>query len=241
MESIIARARRDARAILEGGMDGYIIENFCDVPFFPGPVPPHVLTVMVRIALALREVEKGSERPIAGVNVLRNDALGALAVAFAAGLDLIRVNVHSGVMVTDQGIIEGRAFETLRSRALLGAPVAIFADVLVKHAAPLCGGPLADPAFAARDIAERGCADALIVTGPQTGAPADMDRLLAVRRAVPDHPLLAGSGVTEETAGSSLEIADGAIVGTSLKAGGEVLAPVDGRRVRALVKAARRG
>ncbi len=237
IEEIVACARRDAQALIEGGMDGFIIENFGDVPFFPGPVPPYVLTTMTRIALSI-DAPRGTLR---GVNVLRNDALGALSIAAAAGLDFLRVNVHTGAMVTDQGIIEGKAAETLRARSLLEAPVAIAADVLVKHAAPLGGGPLADPGALARDLIDRGGADALIVTGPATGAPADPDRLSAVRRAAADRPVLVGSGATPETIARILADADGAIVGTSLKEGGDPRAPVDVRRVRALVKAARGG
>ena len=240
VERIIDGARRDAEAILEGGLDGWILENYGDVPFFPDRVPPYVLTVMTRIALALPRGTGASKGVLTGVNVLRNDALGALAVAAAALLDLIRVNVHTGAMVTDQGIIQGRAAETLRERARLGAPVAIAADVLVKHAAPLGGGGPEAAAWAAKDLAERGLADALIVSGPATGAPADLDRLRTVRTAVPGKPLLVGSGADAASIGAILEIADGAIIGTSLKKGGDVHAPVDRRRVRAILRAAGR-
>ncbi len=238
IESLIARVRRDVEALLDGGMDGAIIENFGDAPFFKENVPPHVLTLMTRIALSLLRESSRGEKPLIGVNVLRNDARGALAVAMAAGLDFIRVNVHCGAMATDQGIVEGRAAETLRDRAALAAPVAILADVLVKHAAPLGSGGQ-DAGMTARDLAERGRADGLIVTGPATGEPLDLSRLRTVRKAVPGLPLLAGSGVTARSIAKILEVADGAIVGTSLKEGGDVRAPVDSKRVRDLVRAAR--
>jgi uncharacterized protein len=241
LEEVLASARRDAEALLDGGMDGYLIENFGDTPFFAERVPPHVLTVLVRIALALPHPPGRSPPALRGVNVLRNDAQGALAVAFAAGLDLIRVNVHAGAMVTDQGLIEGRAAETLRLRALLGAEVAILADVLVKHAAPLGSGAALDPGALARDLVERAGADGLIVTGAATGAAADSGRLKAVRAAAAGRPVLVGSGVTPRTVAKLLELADGAIVGTSLKEDGEVRAPVDPKRVRELVRAARKG
>jgi len=239
VESIARRARRDAEAILAGGMDGWVLENFGDVPFRKERVPPHVIAIMTRIALSLPGGE-GRRPALRGVNVLRNDAPGALAVAFAAGLDFIRVNVHAGAMVTDQGIVEGRAAETLRERARLGASVAVAADVLVKHAAPLAGGVLADPAASARDLVERALADALIVSGPATGSPTDLGRLRAVAAAVPGTPVLAGSGATDGTIADLLEVAAGAIVGTWLKEGGDVRAPVDRRRVRAIVGAAAR-
>jgi uncharacterized protein len=242
LASILEKARREAAALIEGGLDGCVIENFGDVPFWKDRVPAHVVAAMTRIACevaaGLRNL-RGGPRPLLGVNVLRNDALAALAIAQAADLNFIRVNVHGGAMVTDQGIVEGRAAETLRERMLLGSSVAIAADVLVKHASPLGGGPLADPAASARDLTERALADALIVSGPATGAPVDLERVRAVREAVPGIPLLIGSGATEATVAGLLSLADGVIVGTSIKVDGDVRKPVDIARVRALVAAAR--
>lgn len=173
-----------------------------------------------------------------GINVLRNDAAAALALAAvcAGSGTFIRVNVHSGAMLTDQGIIEGRADRTLRRRRELGVPVAILADVLVKHAAPLGPQTIEE---AARDATERGLADALIVSGTGTGAATDLDDVRRVRAALPDTPILVGSGVTAETVRDTFAIADGAIVGTSFKVGGKTTAPVDAERVRRFVAAAK--
>lgn len=150
----------------------------------------------------------------------------------------IRVNVHSGAMLTDQGIIEGRADRTLRRRRELGARVAILADVLVKHAAPLGSVTIEE---AARDAVERGLADALIITGTGTGEATSLADVRRVRAALPDTPILVGSGVTAETVRDILAIADGAIVGTSFKIGGRTTAPVDPERVKRLVAAAKAG
>ncbi len=229
LAAAIESARRDAAAIVEGGMDGIIIENFGDAPFFPDRVPPIVVASMASIATRLRE---DLETRI-GVNVLRNDARAALSIAAATGLDFIRVNVHCGAMVTDQGIVEGRAHETLRERSRLGARVAILADVLVKHAAPIGGE--SDVADLARETVGRGGADALIVTGPATGAVAEVERLRRVREAVPGTPILVGSGIAADTVDAYADLADGFIVGTALKRDGDVLAPVETARVRALV------
>jgi membrane complex biogenesis BtpA family protein len=230
----IARAARlDADRILEAGFDGYLLENFGDLPFFQGPVPSHVIAAMTRIVLELPR-----ERVLAGVNVLRNDASGALAVAAACGLDMIRVNVHTGATVTDQGIIEGRAAATTRERALLAPGVAILADVDVKHAAPL--GRELDIADAAREVAWRGLADALIVTGKATGSAASPADVRAVREAVPGTAVLVGSGVTAATIREALGVADGVIVGTWIKVSGRVEEPIDPARARELVEEARR-
>lgn len=173
-----------------------------------------------------------------GVNVLRNDGAAALAIAVATGASLIRVNVLTGAMVTDQGVIEGDAAGLLRLRRQLGAEgVAILADHMVKHASPLA--PI-DPVQSAKDLRSRGLADVLVVTGKETGGEADPAGLELVRRAVPDAPIVLGSGLSVENAPRFRDLADGYIVGTWLKEEGRVDAPVDAGRVRALVRALER-
>jgi len=219
----------DAEALVEGGADALIVENFGDAPFFAGAVPPVTVAAMTRCVDAV--VARAGARPV-GVNVLRNDATSALSIAHTCGAAFVRVNVHVGAMVTDQGLIEGRAAETLRLRDQLGAAVAIWADVCVKHARPLGGG--CDIAAEARDAVHRGLADAIIVTGEATGAAADPGRLATVRDAVPGTPLYVGSGVEPGAVEALRPHADGAIVGTWLKRDGQVANPVDAARVATL-------
>ncbi len=232
MSDLVASAARDAEALLAGGLDGYIVENFGDAPFFGETVPPETIASMARVLGALPRTGG-----LVGVNVLRNDARAALALAAAFDLDFIRVNVHVGAAVTDQGVIEGRAAETLRARRALGVQVAILADVDVKHAVPL--GPARPLSELAEETAGRGMADGLIVSGSSTGAPTAPDDLRAVKTACPRVPLFIGSGLTANSAAGALAVADGAIIGTALKEAGDVHAPVDIARVRALVRAAR--
>jgi membrane complex biogenesis BtpA family protein len=231
MAGIEAHVLADARALLEAGFDALVVENFGDAPFFPERVEPHTVAALALLVREVRALAGG--RPV-GVNVLRNDARAAVGIAAAAGARFVRVNVHTGAMVTDQGVLEGKAHETLRYRKLLGADVAIFADVLVKHAAPLAPVEIE---IAARDAFRRGGADALIVTGPETGAAADADRIARVREAVPEAPVLAGSGVTAENVAALVVSAHGAIVGTWVKESGAIERPVDAARARALVAA----
>ena len=227
--SILDAALVDARALAAGGVDGIVFENFGDRPFFATRVPQSTVAFMTRI---ITDVAREVRVPF-GVNVLRNDAQAALAVAAATGAAFIRINVHTGAMLTDQGIIEGDAAETLRLRAALAPEAAIFADHLVKHAVPLA--PI-DAVQAAKDLRVRGLADALVVSGAETGAEPDAARLAIIRDALPDAPLLLGSGLTAQNAGAFAE-ADGAIVGTSVKEGGDVERPVDAARVAAVVTA----
>ena len=228
--AVLERAVRDARALVNGGVDALLVENFGDAPFFARTVPSETVAAL---ALALREVQGvAAGRPV-GVNVLRNDARTALGLSAATGAAFLRVNVHTGAMVTDQGLLEGRAAETLRERARLCPAVAILADVHVKHATPLGRETLVE---AALDAWQRGGADALVLTGPRTGAPPAREELLQVRERAGACPLLIGSGLDEHVAGELLALADGAIVGTALKRSGQVGEPVEEARVARLRK-----
>jgi membrane complex biogenesis BtpA family protein len=228
MEALLARAAGDARALVDGGVDGLIVENYGDAPFFAERVPPETV---VALALALREVRSvAGARPV-GVNVLRNDARAGLGLCAGAGAAFLRVNVHTGAMVTDQGLLQGRASETLRERARLCPAAALFADVHVKHATPLGRESLAE---AAADACQRGGADALIVTGPRTGAPPAPAELEGVRACAGACPLLVGSGLDQRNAGELLALADGAIVGSALEREGRAGEPVEEERVARL-------
>lgn len=227
-----ARALADAEALARGGAHGAIVENFGDAPFSAGAVDPHVVAFVAALAWELRAMHPGLAL---GVNLLRNDARAAVGVAAATGASFVRVNVHVGAMVTDQGLLQGDAHHTLRYRRELGVPVGIAADVLVKHAVPL--GP-AEIGTVAADTFRRGGADVLIVTGEGTGRPADPARAEAVRRAVPEAPLWIGSGVDHGTLPSWRGLASGAIVGTALHHDGRITEPLDEDRVRAMVSLA---
>ncbi|MBV1860812.1 MAG: BtpA/SgcQ family protein [Nannocystaceae bacterium] len=230
-DAMLAHAVADAKALQEGGIDGMIVENFGSIPFAKGDassgLPPHQVAAITRVVLEIRQRFEG---PV-GVNCLRNDARSALGIAAATGASFIRVNVHVGAYVTDQGLIEGQAHATLRSRAQLGADVAILADVLVKHATPLAPLTVED---ATQDTVKRGLADGVIVTGRATGAPVDAGRLQTVGDAAGAVPVYVGSGLTLEAAPVLAPRCDGAIVGTAFKHGGQVRAPVDAVRVRTL-------
>ncbi|HVE40722.1 MAG TPA: BtpA/SgcQ family protein [Planctomycetota bacterium] len=232
LDEIRAAARADADALARGGVDGILIENYGDAPFTGGSVEPQVVATMAVLA---SEIRARAKLPI-GVNVLRNDARSALAVALAAGADFIRVNVHVGAAETDQGRIDGRAYETLRYRKAIEADVAIFADVFVKHARP---AGMADLASVARDTAYRGLAEVLLVTGTETGSAADPERVRQVKQAVPDRPVWVASGVEPGNVRGFGE-ADGFIVGSAFERGGRAGDRVEVQRVKALVRALKR-
>jgi membrane complex biogenesis BtpA family protein len=221
---------RDADALARGGVDALIIENYGDAPFFPGRVPRHTVAFMAVLA---QEVVRRFPLPL-GVNVLRNDGVSAMAVAAAAGAVFIRVNVYTGARLADQGILEGQAHRILRYRKLLGSRVLVFADVAVKHSAPLAA---VDLAAEVEETIARGGADAVIVSGRATGKATPLADLETARAAASGAPVFAGSGVTAETAAAALQAASGLIVGTAFKNDGVTSNPVDAARVRAFMDA----
>ena len=231
-EDIGRLAAVDARALADAGFDAAILENFGDTPFLPRV---GAITVAAMTLAAVRVRDACPLLPL-GVNVLRNDAEAALAVAVAAGAVFIRVNVHIGARVTDQGLIQGEAGATLRARHALGAShVAVWADVDVKHSAPLGARAVADEAA---DAALRGMADAILVTGEGTGRPVDTGKLAEVRRAV-SVPVYVGSGATLESLTLLGRTSDGVIVGSALRRDGKAGGPIDPARAEAFAHAFR--
>ena len=230
LDRVVELARRDAIILVEAGFPALIVENYGDAPFFASDVPLVTVAAMTRVVVAVA----GLGVPV-GVNVLRNDAMAAMAIAAATGASFVRINVLAGSMFTDQGLIEGRAAEVLRSRRALNSNVKLLADVFVKHALPPPGLTIEQ---AALDTWVRGGADVLVVSGSATGQPADRRAVQAVRTAVPDAPLLLGSGVSATNLGAWSDLVDGAIIGTSIKMGSLTTNPVDPAEAQKVVVAA---
>lgn len=233
LRQIVDRAVSDATALTGAGFPALIIENFGDVPFHRESVPAETVAAMT---LAVTAVAEATGVPI-GVNVLRNDAMSALGIASATGAVLVRVNVLTGLMYTDQGPIIGRAAEVIRKRNAIAAGVEVWADVHVKHAVAPVG---ATPGQMAIDTVERGLADAIIVSGSGTGLEPDLQELSVIRESVPkDTRLVVGSGASTQNLPELLEYADTVIVGSSLKADGDAHNQVDTLRASRFVETAR--
>jgi len=236
MDGVLEQAQRDTELLLAGGVDGLIVENMWDLPYYVGS-DVQVEAVAAQ-AVAARMVAEMSNVPV-GVNVIHNGWEAELAIAVAAGLDFIRVCILTGARLWDTGDLNrGCAADLLRRRKELGAEhLKLFADVDKKHSVPFPGLDLETHI----EWTEFYRADALIVSGRMTG---DAPPLEKVRRAkeVATRPILMGSGTTADNIADFLQFADGAIVGSSLKVDGVAENPVDPERVRrymAAVKSAR--
>jgi len=222
MRAIVERTVEDARVLEGAGFHLAMIENFGDTPFCRQKVPAVTVAAMTACAEAVRYA---LPRLPVGINVLRNDADAALSIAAVVGAACIRVNVHTGARVTDQGIIEGEAANTLRTRRALSAEmVNIWADVDVKHSAPLAPRPVADEAA---DLITRAMVDAILVTGAGTGKSIDPAQIALVRSAIGHAPLYVASGARAEDLPALVGLCDGIIVGSALRANGMAGGPVD--------------
>jgi uncharacterized protein len=212
LEQIAQHAVQEAAQLIQGGIHAIMMENFYDVPFAKDGVDAVTMTCLTRIASDIRR--QFPKIPL-GINVLRNDAIAALAVALASDADFIRVNVLSGARVTDQGLIQGCAYELMRKRAQWRANhIAVMADVDVKHSAALAQRAVEDEV---EDTVLRGLADAVIVSGAGTGKSVDLAKVERVSRAAQGRPVFLGSGVTKENVKTYHDFAKGYIVGTAFK------------------------
>jgi uncharacterized protein len=198
------------------------------MPYFPRRVPAETVAAMAAVS---REVVRAAEMPV-GINVLRSDGEAAIAVATASGAHYVRINVHMGAVVADQGIVQGSSQFSVRLRSALKSRALIFADVGVKHAAPIAGRSLD---IETRDLTERGLADAVIVTGDRTGVETSVTDVEIVRRSTA-LPLLVGSGATPENIEQMLPKVNGLIVGSYFKKDGAGHNPVDESRVQRFVR-----
>ncbi|MGD1909381.1 MAG: photosystem I biogenesis protein BtpA [Rivularia sp. (in: cyanobacteria)] len=233
LKAVIDRAEQEAVALASGGVDGIIIENFFDAPFTKNQVDPAVVSTMT---IVVQRIQNLVTLPL-GLNVLRNDAKSAIAIASCAGAQFIRVNVLTGVMATDQGLIEGEAHQLLIYRRELDSEVKIIADVLVKHARPLGSVNLTT---AVQDTIERGLADAVILSGWATGNPPNCEDLELASNAAKGTPVFVGSGASWDNIASLMRAADGVIVSSSLKRHGSREQTIDPIRVSQFVEAAQR-
>lgn len=232
LAEIEERALADAAALRAGGADAVLIENMADLPYLRGSVDPETVAAA---AIFARAIQREANLP-AGIQLLAGANREALGVAIAAGLQFIRAEGFAYGHLADEGWMDACAGPLLRTRAALHAEsVSVFADIRKKHSAHACTSDLtlADLAHGTQFCG----ADGLIVTGAATGLPTSRDDLLEVRQAVPDMPLLVGSGVSPDQIPALAGICDGLIVGTWIKDGGDWRNPVSVGRVTALREA----
>jgi len=229
VDVIAESVRRDLHMLQDAGVDGVMFCNEADLPY-QLRVGPEITAAMASVVSRLRpEITV----PF-GVNLLW-DAIASLAVARATGARFVR-EVMTGVYESDLGMIEPRIGEIAGYRSAIGAEdVLLFDNIQPEFASAVGNRTVADRARGAAFLG----VDAILISGPAAGVPFEMSDLLAAKEAVPDTPVLANTGVRADQIAEIFRVADGAIVGTSLKVDGVTWNPVDPERAHRLMDAAR--
>jgi uncharacterized protein len=232
MKQLIDFALSETDKLERAGLDACIVENVGDVPLLKEDLPPYTVAAVANVTEAVVHNTKMK----VGVNMLRNACEEALSIAHVAGAHFIRCNILIGAYATDQGIIEGCAARIARMKKELNSGVLVFGDVHVKHAYPIFNVEIE---YAAQDLAERGGADAVIVSGPRSPIPPPFERVKKVRDAI-DKPVLIGSGISLANVKQFYQKSDGIIIGEpDFKVGGVWGGPSDGNAYQKAVRMCR--
>ena len=229
LSEIYKSALEDSTALQNGGVDSIIIENFGDIPFTKDSISKLTLAHFTNIAKELSD----SLNIDIGINVLRNDGESALSIADSINANFVRINILSGTMYTDQGIIEGKANKLIKLKNSLSNNIEIYADVFVKHAVPPIGYTIENQT---EELLLRAGADKIIITGDGTGKEINFEQLEKLRGIVPKGQLAIGSGVNESNIENYKNIADILIIGTGFKVDQNIAKPIDVKSVEKLIK-----
>ncbi|RMF35525.1 MAG: SgcQ protein [Alphaproteobacteria bacterium] len=229
-EALLEAARADLRALVAAGFDAVMFGNENDRPYELS-VDAASTATMAWLIGALRE----EIRIPFGVNVLW-DPMATMALAAATGAAFVR-EIFTGTFASDMGHWAPSAGAAFRYRDRLGRrDCAVLMNINAEFAWPLDQRPLPDRA---RSAVFSSIPDAVLVSGGLTGEAAAMSDLEAVKAVLPDVPVMANTGVKHETVAEVLAIADGCIVGSSLKVDGNTWNPVDPERAADFMARAR--
>jgi membrane complex biogenesis BtpA family protein len=231
MRKVIAQALADANALADAGFDALLYCNEADMPY-ETQLRAETVSAMTAVVMAVQAQVK---MPF-GVNMLIDPA-ASIAIAHATGGRFVRAFLTGGY-VGDFGVYATEGAEIMRRRANISADnVRVLANVTPGFSVPSVDRPLIDVAKGAVFI---GLADAVVIGGSAAGVEVDMRPLEAVAKAVPDTPLVVGTGAAVENIGKLMAVADGFIVGSSIKLDRKTLNPIDPARARAFMAEVKR-
>jgi membrane complex biogenesis BtpA family protein len=215
IQQIIDFACEDARHLVEGGVDGLMVENMWDLPFAVGmDTSPEQMCCQ---AVAAKEVIRSVKLPV-GINVVHNGGRVTLGIAISCGARFVRICLLTGAQIWDTGEFDhGCARELLTTRKLTYSEnIKLFCDVDKKHSIRFPGLDI-DTHI---EWTEFYLADALIISGKMTGSAPTVEKVKHAREVIGNRrPILMGSGTNSSNVTDFLKYADGCIVGFSMKEG----------------------
>lgn len=225
------RVRRDLTGLQDGGIDSVMFCNENDRPY---TLNAGFETVAVMTAV-IQELRPEIRVPF-GIDVLW-DPKAAIAIAKAVGGRFVR-EVFTGAYASDFGVWDTAPGEVLRYRRSIDATdVRLLYNINAEFAAPIADRPIG---VVAKGVVFASLADAICVSGAMTGEQTNPIALQAAREALPETPIFANTGSTEHNVADLLAIADGVVVGTSLKVDGVTWNAIDPERVKRFMAAVRR-
>jgi membrane complex biogenesis BtpA family protein len=235
IEGLVEGARKDLSALQAAGFDAVMFGNENDRPYEFKVDTASTATMAFVIGRLRPEIKV----PF-GVNVLW-DPMSSMALAAATGAAFVR-EIMTGTYASDMGPWTPDAGAAMRYRDRLGRQdLALLYNISAEFAYSLDRRSLADRA---RSAVFSSIPDAILVSGAITGEAAEMSDLEAVKKALPTTPVLANTGVKHATVADVLKVADGCIVGSSLKVDGHTWNAVDPERAAEfmrIVRQARKG
>lgn len=228
LSSIIENVIKDVKALQAGGIDGLLFCNESDLPYTTR-VSSEVGGWMTFLIGAVHNQIKIPY----GVNLLW-DPIASIEAASASGASFVR-EVMCGSFASEMGILSPDPAFIAQTRTRLKADhIALFTNIVPEFASALAGRTVQQRAKAAEYFGF----DAILISGPVAGVSFSSDDLLAAKESAKNIPVFANTGVSAQTIGEVLKIADGVIAGSSMKFDGKTFNPVDPTRVIELVKAA---
>ncbi len=223
VQKLIDNAASDLEKLQAGGVHSVMFGNENDRPYV-FKATPATIAAMTAVIQALKPALKV---PF-GVNYLWDPA-ASVAIACATGASFAR-EIFTGLFASDMGLWQPNAAEALRLRRDLGRPdLKLLFNINAEFAASLDHRPIA---LRAKSAVFSSLADAILVSGPITGQPAETSDLKSVTDVIKDVPVFANTGVRLENVREILSLADGAVVGTSFKVDGNTWNAVDAERVK---------
>jgi membrane complex biogenesis BtpA family protein len=231
LDGLINGARQDLHALQEAGVDAVMFGNENDRPYEFKVDTASTATMAFAIGVLRSEIKV----PF-GVNVLW-DPMSSVALAAATGASFIR-EIMTGLHASDMGLWNTDAGAAMRYRNRLNrADLGMFYNISAEFASSMDPRSLPDRA---RSAVFSSVPDAILVSGAITGEAPAMSDLAAVKKALPDTPVLANTGVKHSTIAEVMEISDGCIVGSSLKVDGNTWNAVDPKRASEFMDLARK-
>jgi membrane complex biogenesis BtpA family protein len=226
IEKLIESVLPDVENLVSGGVDAVMFCNEDDRPYvFKAGIE--------QIAAMTRVVAACSPRRVPfGVDFLW-DPFATIAIAHATGASFTR-EVFTGLYESDMGVWSTSAGETMRFKRKIGArDLKVFYNVVPEFASPLGTRSVAERA---RSIVVSSLADVILVSGAMAGEHPPLELIREIKDVVPDFPVFVNTGAREENIADFLQVADGVIVGTSLKKGGSTWNKVDPARVQSFMR-----